>query len=108
MKGSAIVMGIASCDAEMSQLSYKETPNPSYLLTDSPSNDSCPTKRGIAMNQLFFGDNLKVLRNDDIPASSVDLIYLDPPFNSDARYNVLFQTPEAERASAQAEAFRDT
>lgn len=60
------------------------------------------------MNKLFFGDNLAVLRNDDVPASSVDLVYLDPPFNSDARYNVLFQTPEPERANAQAEAFRDT
>jgi adenine specific DNA methylase Mod len=60
------------------------------------------------VNKLFFGDNLAVLRNDDVAASSVDLIYLDPPFNSDARYNVLFQTPEADRANAQAEAFRDT
>jgi adenine specific DNA methylase Mod len=60
------------------------------------------------MNRLFFGDNLAILRNGDVPNSSVDLIYLDPPFNSDARYSVLFQTPEVERANAQAEAFRDT
>lgn len=60
------------------------------------------------MNQLFFGDNLTILRNDGVKPGSVDLVYLDPPFNSDARYNVLFQTPEAERANAQAEAFRDT
>lgn len=60
------------------------------------------------MNKLFFGDNLAVLRNDDVKPGSVDLVYLDPPFNSDARYNVLFQTPESERAGAQAEAFRDT
>jgi site-specific DNA-methyltransferase (adenine-specific) len=60
------------------------------------------------MNQLYFGDNLAVLRNNDVKPASVDLIYLDPPFNSDARYNVLFQSPEAERITAQAEAFRDT
>ena len=60
------------------------------------------------MNELFFGDNLAVLRNNDVKPGSVDLIYLDPPFNSDARYNVLFQSPEADRLSAQAEAFRDT
>lgn len=60
------------------------------------------------MNRLFFGDNLAVLRNDDVAEGSVDLVYLDPPFNSDARYNVLFRTPESERVSAQAEAFRDT
>src|SRR5256885_5224061 len=68
----------------------------------------CNTKWGRSMNELFFGDNLAVLRNNDVKPASVDLIYLDPPFNSDARYNVLFQSPEAERLSAQAEAFRDT
>ena len=59
------------------------------------------------MNKLYFGDNLDVLRTY-VPDGSVDLIYLDPPFNSQARYNVLFQSPEDEHASAQAEAFRDT
>ena len=39
--------------------------------------------------KLFLGDNLKVLR-DSIPDESVDLVYLDPPFNSAADYNVLF------------------
>ncbi len=41
-------------------------------------------------NQLYFGDNLGILRNH-VPNASVDLIYLDPPFNSNASYNVLFQ-----------------
>ncbi len=40
-------------------------------------------------NQLFYGDNLEVLRRH-IPDASVDLIYLDPPFNSRQDYNVLF------------------
>jgi DNA modification methylase len=45
-------------------------------------------------NQLFFGDNLQVLR-DSIGDESVDLIYLDPPFNSKRDYNLLFKTPKA-------------
>jgi 16S rRNA G966 N2-methylase RsmD len=41
------------------------------------------------LNQLYYGDNLDVLREHIAPAS-VDLIYLDPPFNSDRNYNVIF------------------
>ncbi|TAX71829.1 site-specific DNA-methyltransferase [Rhizobium leguminosarum] len=59
------------------------------------------------MNQLWFGDNLTILR-EEVAADSVDLIYLDPPFNSNANYNVLFRTPSDAAASAQVEAFRDT
>lgn len=59
------------------------------------------------MKQLWFGDNLTILR-EEIATNSVDLVYLDPPFNSNANYNVLFKTPQAEAASAQVEAFRDT
>lgn len=42
------------------------------------------------MNTLYYGDNLEILRNY-IPDESVDLIYLDPPFNSNRDYNVLFK-----------------
>ena len=42
------------------------------------------------MNTLYYGDNLKILR-DHIKDESVDLIYLDPPFNSNRNYNVLFK-----------------
>jgi hypothetical protein len=45
------------------------------------------------VNQLYFGDNLMVLR-DHIAAESVDLIYLDPPFNSKRDYNLLFKSPK--------------
>ncbi len=45
------------------------------------------------MNHLYYGDNLKVLR-DSIASQSVDLIYLDPPFNSNAGYNILFKAPD--------------
>ncbi len=58
-------------------------------------------------NHLYYGDNLKVLR-DSISASSVDLIYLDPPFNSNASYNVLFRGPSGSDSAAQIEAFDDT
>ena len=43
-------------------------------------------------NRLYYGDNLAVLR-EHIGDESVDLIYLDPPFNSNANYNVLFKAP---------------
>ena len=59
-------------------------------------------------NQLHFGDNLDVLRSGIIPSESVDLIYLDPPFNSDASYNMLFREPEGFKSQAQIEAFDDT
>ena len=48
-------------------------------------------------NQLYFGDNLRVLR-DSITDASVDLIYLDPPFNSKRDYNLLFKTPKPPKA----------
>ncbi len=44
------------------------------------------------VNQLYYGDNLQVLR-EHIAKESVDLIYLDPPFNSKRAYNLLFKTP---------------
>lgn len=59
------------------------------------------------MNTLHYGDNLDVMR-EHMQAESVDLIYLDPPFNSQASYNVLFKTPVGEASAAQAEAFQDS
>jgi len=58
-------------------------------------------------NKLFFGDNLYILR-ELIPDEFVDLIYLDPPFNSKATYNVLFQEKNGSASSAQITAFEDT
>jgi site-specific DNA-methyltransferase (adenine-specific) len=60
-----------------------------------------------ARNTLFYGDNLAILR-EHIADESVDLIYLDPPFNSNASYNVLFRAPEGHQSQAQIEAFDDT
>ncbi len=58
-------------------------------------------------NALYFGDNLEVLRRY-IPSEAVDLIYLDPPFKSDATYNVLFAEKNGAQAAAQIKAFEDT
>ena len=57
-------------------------------------------------NKLYFGDNLHILR--EMEAESVDLIYLDPPFNSNATYNVLFRERSGEESAAQIMAFEDT
>jgi len=59
------------------------------------------------MGSLYFGDNLFVLR-DEIKSESVDLVYLDPPFNSKRDYNLLFKTPKGHDSDAQITAFDDT
>ena len=58
-------------------------------------------------NKLYFGDNLDILRRE-VPDASVDLIYLDPPFNSNATNNVLFKEKSGEESAAQITAFEDT
>jgi len=58
-------------------------------------------------NMLYYGDNLDVLRRH-IKDETVDLVYLDPPFNSNASYNVLFTEQDGSKAAAQIEAFEDT
>ena len=58
-------------------------------------------------NQLYFGDNLDVLRRY-VADASVDLVYLDPPFNSNANYNVLFKEYDGAEAASQILAFEDT
>lgn len=61
----------------------------------------------MADNALYYGDNLTVMR-DSIEDESVDLIYLDPPFNSQQDYNVLFAERDGTRSEAQIQAFEDT
>ncbi len=58
-------------------------------------------------NALYYGDNLAVLR-EHVGDESVDLVYLDPPFNSNASYNVLFREKTGEESPAQIRAFTDT
>jgi len=59
------------------------------------------------MNKLYFGDNLNVMR-ESVKDESVDLIYLDPPFNSKRDYNILYKEPMGGSSSAQITAFGDT
>ena len=61
----------------------------------------------IPMNTLYYGDNLKILR-DYIKDESVDLVYLDPPFNSNRNYNVLFRNESGSDSESQITAFEDT
>ena len=66
-----------------------------------------PPHRGQTTNRLYYGDNFDVLRQH-IPDASVDLIYLDAPFNSIASYNILFKSPTGQGANASIIAFDDT
>lgn len=61
----------------------------------------------MTMNTLFYGDNLRILR-DEIASASIDLIYLDPPFNSNRNYNVLFKEKSGNDSTSQIRAFTDT
>src|SRR5579872_3719163 len=58
-------------------------------------------------NTLYYGDNLTILR-EHLATESVDLIYLDPPFNSSRNYNVLFKDESGQDSEAQITAFEDT
>ncbi|MGD0710562.1 MAG: site-specific DNA-methyltransferase [Bacteroidales bacterium] len=62
------------------------------------------------MNKLYFGDNLEILKSlyKEHPQGFIDLIYIDPPFNSKRNYNVLFEHVELTDTKAQKEAFADT
>lgn len=82
---------------------------PSYILRAPWAGWSewCARPGDNPLNHLYYGDNLSVLR-EFIASDSVDLIYLDPPFNSQADYNVIFHDQAGERSGAQILAFGDT
>ncbi len=61
----------------------------------------------MAENRLYYGDNLDVLRRY-VKDESVDLVYLDPPFNSRQDYNVLFAEKDGTRSASQIMVFEDT
>ena len=65
------------------------------------------TERSDASQQTFYGDNLPILR-EYVPTESVDLVYLDPPFNSNRSYNVLFRDESGHDSESQLVAFDDT
>ena len=56
---------------------------------------------------LYFGDNLRIMESH-LSSESVTLVYLDPPFNSKAQYNLLYETPGNQRENAQQTVFRDS
>lgn len=58
-------------------------------------------------NTLYYGDNLDIMRRY-LADESVDLVYLDPPFNSNQNYNVLFKEQDGAKAASQIRAFEDT
>ncbi|MBI4722419.1 MAG: site-specific DNA-methyltransferase [Candidatus Stahlbacteria bacterium] len=62
------------------------------------------------MNKLYFGDNLEILKSlyKEYSQGFIDLIYIDPPFNSKRNYNILFENAELTNTKAQKEAFADT
>ena len=85
----------------LSSLHLQQRPNhKEHFIVTQPENESFT-------NALYYGDNLAVLR-EYLPDESVDLIYLDPPFNSNASYNVLFREKSGEDSPAQIKAFTDT
>ena len=61
----------------------------------------------VATNRLYYGDNLDVLR-EHVASGSVDMVYLDPPFNSNRSYSLLFKEKSGKDSQAQLEAFDDT
>ena len=69
-----------------------------------------PTPKFPSKNQLYFGDNLDILKQlyREHPQGFIDLIYIDPPFNSKRNYNVLFESVDLTDSTAQKEAFADT
>ena len=74
---------------------------------DRVSTSTTAPSQTVEPNMLYFGDNLDVMR--EMPDAFVDLVYLDPPFNSNRIHNVLFKSPvTGEAATAQIEAFEDT
>jgi site-specific DNA-methyltransferase (adenine-specific) len=67
------------------------------------------TSAMLSTGVLYYGDNLDILRNRDyFPDECVDLVYLDPPFNSQANYNILFREASGAPSEAQIQAFSDT
>ena len=66
-----------------------------------------PLSNDPKVNRLYYGDNLQVLR-ESIASESVDLVYLDPPFNSQRTYNLLFSSPQGQKSDAQIVAFEDS
>src|SRR3989304_3318931 len=86
---------------------YSYIPSCQENSISKPRNGKMVKLMELKTNALYYGDNLKILR-EHFPDESVDLIYLDPPFNSKRDYNVIFKEEENKESEAQIEAFTDT
>lgn len=93
--------GLFSCAHRKQPPTARSQTRASLLIIEAMGKKTAPE------NILYYGDNLKVLRQH-VPDKSVDLVYLDPPFNSNADYNVLFAEKDGSQAAAQIKVFGDT
>jgi adenine specific DNA methylase Mod len=89
-----------------------ERPSPASVgpIPDVPGDTTCSDVGDILAtpkNVLYYGDNLDVLKLH-VRDESVDLVYLDPPFNSERNYNVLFDEQDGTKSAAQVQVFGDT
>lgn len=82
---------------------WKQLLPPSLYKVQGAAADNC----FVNSNALYYGDNLDVLRRY-IEDSTIDLVYLDPPFNSNQDYNILFAEQDGSRSAAQIKAFGDS
>jgi hypothetical protein len=96
-----------ACNGSWPDDAHLESSGSAGMNSDTLSGIGESADSGTGMNRLYYGDNFTVLRGvfDD---ESIDLIYLDPPFNSQATYNVLFRSTAGEQSRAQIQAFEDT
>jgi site-specific DNA-methyltransferase (adenine-specific) len=81
-------------------------PNGTRMWTNQGCKGGKVRQQSITTNTLFYGDNIAIMR-EYISEESIDLVYLDPPFNSNRNYNVLFRDESGKEAEAQIEAFED-
>jgi len=93
MRMSSILPPLGGVDGDISKESAR---GHSHGVTTKPNHHACRNAanwlHSVAMNRLLFGDNLGWLRDKNVfPDACVDLVYLDPPFNSNAKYNVPFK-----------------
>ena len=97
----------AAADYDITWLASPDADRPGLPDNAAIAEGDAPMVSSTSPNRLYFGDNLDILR-EHVADESVDLIYLDPPFNSNATYNVLFRERSGEESAAQVTAFEDT
>ena len=104
---SVFLYDLVICNGKSGPAGNHHPRHPADRRLHPPSASGWPGLGTAMANALFYGDNLAVLR-ERVADESVDLVYLDPPFNSNASYNVLFREKTGEESPAQIRAFTDT